>query len=229
MILWLLLAAVCLCGCGRKTASQTDALRQRYRDMQAAHMEAEITCHLETENRTFTVSCDWTPTGAGTTVTAPEALAGLTASVSGEDLTVSYDGAALSAGSLRDVAPANCLPWLLHAVAEGYLAEAGRETLDGADCLRLALDTTAAGGKDAVHRVAGRRRRAAVCRVYPGQPRGADGPAAVLYFRIKRGYHHGIYTAEDLGGDRPGRTGPQLSPPAAAYRAGRALSGRGKG
>lgn len=61
MILWLLLAAVCLCGCGRKTASQTDALRQRYRDMQAAHMEAEITCHLETENRTFTVSCDWRP------------------------------------------------------------------------------------------------------------------------------------------------------------------------
>lgn len=147
MILWLLLAAMCLCGCGRKTASQTDALRQRYRDMQAAHMEAEITCHLETENRTFTVSCDWTPTGAGTTVTGPEDLAGLTASVSGEDLAVSYDGAALSAGSLRDVAPANCLPWLLHAVAEGYLAEAGRETLDGADCLRLALDTTAPGGK----------------------------------------------------------------------------------
>ena len=144
-LVWLLAAALLLAGCGKKTASQAESLRQRYRDMQAAHMEAEITCHLETENRTFTVSCDWTPTGAGTTVTAPEALAGLTASVSGEDLTVSYDGAALSAGSLRDVAPANCLPWLLHAVAEGYLAEAGRETLDGADCLRMALDTTAAG------------------------------------------------------------------------------------
>ena len=146
-LVWLLAAALLLAGCGKKTASQAESLRQRYREMQAAHMEAEITCHLETENRTFTVSCDWTPTGAGTTVTGPEALAGLTASVSGEDLTVSYDGAALSAGSLRDVAPANCLPWLLHAVAEGYLAEAGRETLDGADCLRLALDTTAAGGK----------------------------------------------------------------------------------
>ena len=45
------------------------------------------------------------------------------------------------------MAPANCLPWLLHAVAEGYLVDAGRETLDGADCLRLALDTTAPGGK----------------------------------------------------------------------------------
>ena len=105
-LVWLLAAALLLAGCGKKAASQAESLRQRYREMQAAHMEAEITCHLETENRTFTVSCDWTPTGAGTTVTGPEDLAGLTASVSGEDLTVSYDGAALSAGSLRDVAPA---------------------------------------------------------------------------------------------------------------------------
>ena len=96
-LVWLLAAALLLAGCGKKTASQAESLRQRYREMQATHMEAEITCHLETENRTFTVSCDWTPTGAGTTVTGPEDLAGLTASVSGEDLTVSYDGAALSA------------------------------------------------------------------------------------------------------------------------------------
>ena len=142
-----LAAALLLAGCGKKAASQAESLRQRYREMQAAHMEAEITCHLETENRTFTVSCDWTPTGAGTTVTGPEDLAGLTASVSGEDLTVSYDGAALSAGSLRDVAPANCLPWLLRAMEEGYLVDAGQETLEGLDCLRLALDTTAPGGK----------------------------------------------------------------------------------
>ena len=145
-LVWLLAAALLLAGCGKKTASQAESLRQRYREMQAAHMEAEITCHLETENRTFTVSCDWTPTGAGTTVTGPEDLAGLTASVSGEDLTVSYDGAALSAGSLRDLAPANCLPWLLRAMEEGYLVDAGQETLEGLDCLRLALDTTAPGG-----------------------------------------------------------------------------------
>lgn len=49
----------------KKAASQAESLRQRYREMQAAHMEAEITCHLETENRTFTVSCDWTPTAPG--------------------------------------------------------------------------------------------------------------------------------------------------------------------
>lgn len=64
-LVWLLAAVLLLAGCGKKTASQAESLRQRYREMQAAHMEAEITCHLETENRTFTVSCDWTPTAPG--------------------------------------------------------------------------------------------------------------------------------------------------------------------
>ena len=145
-LVWLL-AALLLAGCGKKTASQAESLRQRYREMQAAQMEAEITCHLETEQRTYAVLCQWDRAGARTTVTGPEDLAGLTASVSGEELTVSYDGAALSAGSLRDLAPANCLPWLLRAMEEGYLVDAGQETLEGLDCLRLALDTTAPGGK----------------------------------------------------------------------------------
>lgn len=127
-LVWLLAAALLLAGCGKKTASQAESLRQRYREMQAAHMEAEITCHLETENRTFTVSCDWTPTGAGTTVTGPEDLAGLTASVSGEDLTVSYDGAALSARK-----PAGRGPGQLPAVAaagHGGGVSGGRGTGD---------------------------------------------------------------------------------------------------
>ena len=96
-LVWLLAAALLLAGCGKKAASQAESLRQRYREMQAAHMEAEITCHLETEQRTYAVLCQWDRAGARTTVTGPEDLAGLTASVSGEELTVSYDGAALSA------------------------------------------------------------------------------------------------------------------------------------
>ena len=36
---------------------------------------------------------------------------------------------------------------LLRAMEEGYLVDAGQETLEGLDCLRLALDTTAPGGK----------------------------------------------------------------------------------
>ncbi len=138
---------VLLAGCGKNRVAGGDGLRQRYREMQAAHMEAEITCHLETENRTFTVSCDWTPTGAGTTVTAPEALAGLTASVSGEDLTVSYDG--------RLCPPEACGTWPRPTACRGcctpwrraiWRRRAGRPWMGPTACVWL-LDTTAAGGK----------------------------------------------------------------------------------
>ena len=67
-LVWLLAAALLLAGCGKKAASQAESLRQRYREMQAAQMEAEITCHLETEQRTYAVLCQWDRAGARTTV-----------------------------------------------------------------------------------------------------------------------------------------------------------------
>ena len=136
-----------LCGCA---ARETDAqlLQQQYGQIQRSRMDAEITCHLEKENRSFTVQCDYDKdSGASTTVTAPEELAGICADASGEDMSVTYDGVSLAAGETVDISPANCLPWLLRAAAEGYVLEEGRETIDGTDCLRVALDTTADSGK----------------------------------------------------------------------------------
>lgn len=147
-ILWPLLLVLLLSGCAGGSG-EAESLLAPYRTLQSAQLEAELCCHLETERRSFSVCCTWErEQGASTTITAPESLAGLTASVSGQELTVSYEGLSLSAGSLRDIVPANALPWLLRALAEGYLLEAGRESLDGEDCLRLALDnSTPSGGK----------------------------------------------------------------------------------
>lgn len=142
-----LLTILLLCGCGGGSTEEAQQAQQHYAQLQSAQLEAELCCHLETERRSFTVSCTWErEQGASTTITAPESLAGLTASVSGQELTVSYAGLSLSAGSLRDIVPANTLPWLLRALSEGYLLEAGREELDGEDCLRLALDNSTSGG-----------------------------------------------------------------------------------
>ena len=44
------------------------------------------------------------------------------------------------------MSPANCIPYLLRALAEGYVLEVGEETLEDIPCLRLALDTTDADG-----------------------------------------------------------------------------------
>ena len=48
------------------------------------------------------------------------------------------------------MSPANCIPYLLRALAEGYVLEVGEETLEDIPCLRLALDTTDADGEKVV-------------------------------------------------------------------------------
>ena len=122
-----LAAALCLllCGCGKKNAAEAQAVQQRYAALTGAVAEAEIVSHPEGETRSFTVrcTCDRTKDTATTTVMAPEELAGLSATVTGEKLLIQYDGPALAAGVGDTVSPANCIPYLLRALAEGYVLE----------------------------------------------------------------------------------------------------------
>ena len=149
IIPWLLLVALLCAGCGK--AKEGETLQTRYAAVTSAELAADVTCHLPDETRQFSLSCSYaSPGDSSVTVTAPAELAGITATVSGEDLTLSYGDLSLAAGSLTDLCPANCLPWLLKAVASGYVLEEGREKLGDRSCLRLALDTTAPGGDKVV-------------------------------------------------------------------------------
>ena len=132
------------CGEGVQTAKN---IQTQYAQLSTADMAAKVTCHLGEETRTYELTCTVTTDGASTTVTAPEELAGITATVTPDGLTVTYDGTSLSAGDLYDVCPANCLPYLLNAVADGYLLEQNAEDLNGVPCYRMALDTTAKSGE----------------------------------------------------------------------------------
>ena len=131
-----LLLCLLLCGCGG--AETGNAVQEQYRTVKTAQMEAEVTSHTPSDSRTFTLQCRYDAAGDSvTTVTAPGELAGLTAIVSGEDMTLSCDGLQLPAGASLDICPANCLPYLLRALAEGYVLEQGGETLEDSPCLRL--------------------------------------------------------------------------------------------
>jgi hypothetical protein len=135
-----------LCGCGRREEEEVRALQSRYGGLEKVTMESEITSHFDGGSRSFTVITTCDTQGATTTVTAPEELAGISATVTGEEMLLRYEGAALSAGVPLVISPAACVPYLLRSVADGYLIECGGETIDGMDCLRAAFDTTAPDG-----------------------------------------------------------------------------------
>ncbi len=142
----MMLVLLLLSGCGKDTRAED--LQQQYREMTGAQLSAEVVCHLASENRAFTVECCYDKEqGATTSITGPEEVKGVSATISGDNLTVTYDGTILSAGGLTDICPANCLPYLLRAVSDGYLMEYGTETLEGRECLRAAFDTTAENGE----------------------------------------------------------------------------------
>lgn len=145
-VLLLALCLTLLCGCGKGEENAVRELQARYAAAQKITAQAEITSHFDGGSRSFTVSVVWEPQGATTTVVAPEEIAGISATVTGEKLMLTYDGAALSAGTPMVLSPAACVPYLLRAVSDGYLLEYGGETVDDRDCIRAAFDTTAPDG-----------------------------------------------------------------------------------
>lgn len=142
-ILPLLLCAVLLCGCGEKPL----AVQEQYRTVRTADMEAEVVSHTATDDRRFVLTCQYDTEGQSiTTVKEPQELKGLTAVLVDGELSLKSNGQLLPAGDSTDVCPANCLPYLLEALAEGYLTEQGRETLEDTPCLRLTVQTTGRSG-----------------------------------------------------------------------------------
>lgn len=143
-LLPLLLCTVLLCGCG---GEKSLTVQDQYRAVTTADMEAEVVSHTASDDRTFTLTCSYDREGQSvTTVKAPEELKGLTAVLVDGTLALQSNGKLLPAGESTDICPANCLPYLLEALAEGYLTEQSSETLEDTPCLRMALRTTGCSG-----------------------------------------------------------------------------------
>lgn len=137
-MLMLLLTA---CGGGEEKDLAAE-LQQQYAQLSAATMEADVTCHYGDEVREYTLLCAYTPDSSTVTVLAPEDLAGISATVSGGELTLSYDDISLDAGtySAAAVSPVAALPRLMEAAGRGFVTERSRETVGERPCLRLCCD-----------------------------------------------------------------------------------------
>lgn len=206
------LCLLLLCGgCGKKSSTAAN-IQEQYSRVATAQMEAEVTFHTPQEDRSFTLQCTFTPEESTVTVTAPETVKGVTATVSGEELTIAYDGAVLSAGSVGRFGPVNALPCLLQAIGQRLSAGGGPGDAGGRRLLPPDAGRHRWGHAAEMHGVAGRGDAAApvrgVCRRRRG---GGIGKAAGLLLCATRtrtmtlqgGNTDGIYTAENMGRDRP--------------------------
>ena len=138
-----------LAGCGGETGEeQTEELQLQFQTLAAATVEAELTCHYGDEVRAYTLRCHYTPEETHVEVVEPEALSGITATLSGEALTLRYEDILLDAGTYSgtEISPMWAVPSMLRAMGEGYPLESCREKLGEADCLRVTFETTDAAG-----------------------------------------------------------------------------------
>ena len=141
----LLLAALSLllAGCGEKTQSRAEEWQQRYAQMQGYEALVEVSVPREDETLHYILSLEKSGDSVRAAVIEPKELTGIAATLTGDALTLEYDGMALDAGTLSPrVSALNCVPLVLDGFSRAYLDSVGSETLDGKDTLRADFSMT---------------------------------------------------------------------------------------
>ena len=138
-----ILLALLLAGCGEKTQSRAEEWQQRYAQMQGYEALVEVSVPREDETLHYTLSLEKSGDSVRAAVIEPKELTGIAATLTGDALTLEYDGMALDAGTLSPLVSAlNCVPLVLDGFSRAYLDSVGSETLDGKDTLRADFSMT---------------------------------------------------------------------------------------
>ena len=138
-----ILLALLLAGCGEKTQSRAEEWQQRYAQMQGYEALVDVAVPRGDETLHYTLSLEKSGDSVRAAVIEPKELTGIAATLTGDALTLEYDGMALDAGTLSPrVSALNCVPLVLDGFSRAYLDSVGSETLDGKDTLRADFSMT---------------------------------------------------------------------------------------
>ena len=130
---------MCLAACGGAEGgtAQDERARQDWEALAGASFEVKILSDLGQETLEYTLDYVYNKEDTDRfTITSPEALAGISATIAGEDapaLTLQYEDTALDAPgpSRQGLTPADSVPCLLAALRTGSPAESWTESADG--------------------------------------------------------------------------------------------------
>ncbi|MBQ3496810.1 MAG: hypothetical protein IJA73_01665 [Oscillospiraceae bacterium] len=139
--------ALTLCACAGEEMSSGDfaaAVQETYRNAASMTMETKLRCDAGDAVREYMLDCTYEHGGGyRVTVTGPQELAGISASVDGGSLALHYDGVTLEAGDAsKEVCAANAAAYVMEAAARGYVLEQSKSEWNGEPCRRVAFETS---------------------------------------------------------------------------------------
>ena len=143
----LALLTLLLTGCAAGQAdTRVETLQQKYAALSGCDARVAVTVACDGETRQYTLDIAKEGDETRVTVLEPEPLAGVGAVVSGDALSLAYDGMVLDAGSADErVSAVNAADILLRAAASGYVTERNTERYEDTDALRLCFETEQGG------------------------------------------------------------------------------------
>ena len=137
----LLLAGI-LCGCGG-AEKETDLILQLRADflaMDGCTGTMDLTADYGQRVYDYTVEFSSSKQdGMTMVITAPESVAGITATIAKGQTSLEFDGVQLETGPLNEdgLAPLDALPAILTAIQSGYIAETSSERMGETEVLRI--------------------------------------------------------------------------------------------
>lgn len=137
MLLCGALSVLCACGVGNGTNTDGTQVQKRFAALSEASFHVEILSDLGKSTLAYQYDYAYNSKGNDTlTLTVPEPLAGITATIAGEDapaLTLQYEGTALDAPgpSKAGLTPVDVIPYLFAELRSGSPTETWTERADG--------------------------------------------------------------------------------------------------